>query len=83
MNPTGIATGAYGTTGLPKFGGTVGHEKAAGITAINESFNGLVNTVKANATPGNDMLLWFFGVQVKALYAIAEYCILGKPVING
>lgn len=80
-----INTEKYGTTGLPRFGGGVasGETSGAALTDINNAFNGLVNTVKKHAAPGNDSALWFFGMVLQTVYGAALYCITGKPVING
>lgn len=77
-----IETEKYGVLGLPKFPINGKAVEATAISDLSAAFNNVIGVVKKHSKTGNNMGLWFFGFQLRSLFAIAEALVTEGPTHN-
>ncbi len=75
---------ALGTTGLPVFGAkAIAPGREGVVTEVEAAYNNLIALVKKYTIPGNEGMLYGYGISLEQTWGLAFKAIAGKGVVNG
>lgn len=76
-------TQILGTTGLPVFGAhAIATGREGALKEVEAAYNNLVGIVKKYTIPGNEPVLYGFGMAIEQSWGLAFKAVAGKATVN-